>query len=138
VKDYVAAQGAEAILCKHWAQGSAGIEELAHKVVELAESGQAQFAPLYPDEMPLFEKIETVAKRIYHADEVIADKSVREQLKAMGSAGLRQPAGLHGEDAVFVLDRSEPARRADRPRCRCAKCGFRRARASSWRSAVRS
>jgi len=87
VKDYVKAQGAEAILCKHWAKGSAGIEDLGHKVVQLAESGSANFAPLYPDEMPLFQKIETVAKRIYHADEVIADKSIREQLKAWEAAG---------------------------------------------------
>jgi formate--tetrahydrofolate ligase len=87
VKDYVASQGAEAILCKHWAMGSAGIEDLAHKVVELADSGAANFVPLYPDAMPLMEKIETVAKRIYHADEVIADKSVRAQLKAWEDAG---------------------------------------------------
>jgi len=87
VKAYVAQQGAEAILCRHWAQGSAGIEDLAHKVVALAESGGAHFAPLYPDEMPLFQKIETVAKRIYHADGVIADKSIREQLKAWEAAG---------------------------------------------------
>jgi formate--tetrahydrofolate ligase len=87
VKDYVKAQGAEAILCQHWAKGSAGIEDLAHKVVQLAESGAANFAPLYPDEMPLFQKIETIAKRIYHADEVIADKSVREQLKTWEAAG---------------------------------------------------
>jgi len=87
VKAYVATLGAEAILCKHWALGSAGIEDLAHKVVEMAESGQAQFAPLYPDEMPLFEKIETIAKSIYHAGEVIAEKSVREQLKQWEEQG---------------------------------------------------
>ena len=87
VKAYVAEQGAEAILCKHWANGSAGIEDLAHKVVQLAESGAANFAPLYPDEMPLFQKLETIAKRIYHADEVIADKSIRDQLKAWEAAG---------------------------------------------------
>jgi formate--tetrahydrofolate ligase len=87
VKDYVATQGAEAILCKHWAHGSAGIEELAHKVVQLAESGAAHFAPLYPDEMPLMQKIETIAKRIYHADEVLADKSIRAQLKVWEEAG---------------------------------------------------
>ena len=87
VKDYVAAQGSEAILCKHWAQGSAGIEDLARKVVALAESGQAQFAVLYPDEMPLFQKIETIAKRIYHADAVIADKSVRDQLHVWEQQG---------------------------------------------------
>ncbi len=87
VKAYVAEQGAEAILCKHWAQGSAGIEDLAKKVVSLAESGASNFAPLYPDEMPLFQKVETIAKRIYHADEVIADKSIRDQLKGWEAAG---------------------------------------------------
>ena len=87
VQAYVAQQGAEAILCKHWAQGSAGIEDLAKKVVELAESGAANFAPLYPDEMGLFQKIETIAKRIYHADAVLADKSIRDQLKSWEAAG---------------------------------------------------
>ncbi len=87
VKAYVAEQGAEAILCKHWAMGSAGIEDLAHKVVEMAESGKSNFAPLYPDDMPLFKKIETIAKRIYHADDVLADKSIRDQLKTWEAAG---------------------------------------------------
>jgi formate--tetrahydrofolate ligase len=87
VKAYVAEQGAEAILCKHWALGSSGIEELAKKVVQMAESGASNFAPLYPDAMPLFQKLETIAKRIYHADEVIADKSIRDQLKAWEAAG---------------------------------------------------
>jgi formate--tetrahydrofolate ligase len=86
VKAYVAEQGAEAILCKHWAQGSAGIEELAKKVVSLAE-GPSNFAPLYPDEMGLFQKVETIAKRIYHADEVLADKAIRDQLKTWEAAG---------------------------------------------------
>jgi formate--tetrahydrofolate ligase len=87
VKDYVAKQGSEAVLCKHWAHGSAGVEDLAHKVVQMADSGMANFAPLYPDEMSLFEKIETIAKRIYHADEVLADKTVREQLKSWEAQG---------------------------------------------------
>ena len=87
VKDYVKSQGSEAILCKHWAQGSAGIEDLAKKVVQLAESGAANFAPLYPDDMPLMHKIEAIAKRIYHADEVLADKSIRDQLKTWEAAG---------------------------------------------------
>jgi len=87
VKAYVDAQGSEAILCKHWAQGSAGIKELATRVAEIAESGASQFAPLYPDDMSLFEKIEAVAKRIYRADEVLADKSIRDQLKTWEEAG---------------------------------------------------
>jgi formate--tetrahydrofolate ligase len=87
MKDYVKSMGEEAIVCRHWAQGSAGIEELAHKIVSLAESGHSQFAPLYPDAMPLFEKINTIVKRIYRGSEAIADKSVRDQLKAWEDAG---------------------------------------------------
>ncbi|MCP9232339.1 formate--tetrahydrofolate ligase [Mesorhizobium sp. LMG 17147] len=87
MKDYVASMGEEAILCKHWAQGSAGIEELAKRVVALAESGASQFAPLYPDAMPLFEKINTIVQRIYRGSEAIADKSVRDQLHAWEHAG---------------------------------------------------
>jgi formate--tetrahydrofolate ligase len=87
IKDYVASMGSEAILCKHWALGSKGIEELAHKVVALAESGASQFAPLYPDEMKLFDKIDTIVKRIYRGSEAIADKSVRDQLHAWEAAG---------------------------------------------------
>lgn len=87
IKDYVATLGAEAVLCRHWAEGSAGIEELARKVAELAEAGHSQFSPLYPDEMSLFHKIETIAKDIYHASEVIADKSVRDQLRTWEDQG---------------------------------------------------
>ena len=87
VKAYVAEMGAEAILCKHWAKGSEGIEDLAKKVVQLAESGSSSFAPLYPDDMSLFQKIDTIAKRIYHADEVIADKKIRDQLKEWEAQG---------------------------------------------------
>ncbi len=87
VQEYVKSQGSEAILCKHWAQGSKGTKDLANKVVEIIDSGAAQFAPLYPDEMPLFKKIETIAKRIYRADEVLADKSIRDQLKLWEDAG---------------------------------------------------
>ncbi|CTQ61817.1 formate--tetrahydrofolate ligase [Roseibium album] len=87
VKDYCADLGVDAILATHWANGSAGTEELAVRVAELAESGAAQFAPLYEDGLSLFEKIETVAKRIYRADEVLADKSVRDQLKRWEADG---------------------------------------------------
>ena len=87
VKAYVAQQGSEAILSKHWADGSAGSKELATRVAEIADSGKAQFAPLYPDEMPLFQKVERIAKSIYHADEVIADKKIRDQLKQWEDAG---------------------------------------------------
>ena len=87
IKKYVATHGSEAILCKHWEKGSAGVTELSTRVAEIADSGIANFAPLYPDEMNLFEKIETIAKRIYHADDVLADKSIRDQLKAWEAQG---------------------------------------------------
>ncbi|WP_204113383.1 formate--tetrahydrofolate ligase [Shimia biformata] len=87
VKDYVASQGSEAILCKHWAEGSAGVTDLAERVAKIADSGASQFAPLYRDDMGLFEKIETIAKQIYRADEVLADKKIRDQLRAWEDAG---------------------------------------------------
>ncbi|MCK4860346.1 MAG: formate--tetrahydrofolate ligase, partial [Rhodobacteraceae bacterium] len=87
VIDYVATHGSEAILCKHWEHGSKGIEALSKRVVEIADANVAQFAPLYPDDMPLFEKIETIAKRVYRADEVMADKKIRAQLKTWEEAG---------------------------------------------------
>ena len=87
VKNYVASQGSEAFVCRHWADGSAGITGLATRVAEIADADMAQFNPLYEDEMGLFQKIETVAKRIYRADEVLADKKIRDQLKAWEDQG---------------------------------------------------
>ena len=81
IKDYVKSQGSEAILCQHWAKGSEGTKELAERIVEICDGGTAQFATLYRDDLPLFEKIETIAKRIYRADEVLADKKIRDQLR---------------------------------------------------------
>jgi formate--tetrahydrofolate ligase len=87
VKDYVATQGAEAILSRHWELGSEGSEALAKRVAEIAESGAAQFAPIYPDDMSLMEKINTIAKTIYRADEVLADQKIRDQLKLWEEQG---------------------------------------------------
>ncbi len=85
--NYVKEQGGEAVLSKHWAMGSEGIQPLAEKVVEVIESTPSNFAPLYPSEMPLFEKIETIAKEIYRADEVIADQKIRDQLRQWEDQG---------------------------------------------------
>ncbi|MBN8832632.1 MAG: formate--tetrahydrofolate ligase [Sphingomonadales bacterium] len=87
VKEIAAAAGAEAVLCSHWANGSKGTEELAHKVVALAESGSANFAPIYDDSLSLFDKIDTIAKRIYRATEATADSSVRNKLKGWEADG---------------------------------------------------
>jgi formate--tetrahydrofolate ligase len=87
VKKYVEAQGSEAVLCRHWELGSEGTTDLAARVAEIADSGASQFAPLYEDDLSLMTKIETVAKRIYRADEVLADKKIRDQLKLWEEAG---------------------------------------------------
>jgi formate--tetrahydrofolate ligase len=87
IKDYAKTQGSEAILSQHWEFGSKGSADLAKRVAEIADSGISQFAPLYRDEMPLMEKIETIAKRIYRADEVIADKKIRDQLRQWEEQG---------------------------------------------------
>ena len=84
---YVTEQGSEAIISRHWELGGKGAEALARRVAEIADSEISNFSPIYPDEMPLFEKIETIAKRIYRADEVLADKSIRDQLRQWEDAG---------------------------------------------------
>jgi formate--tetrahydrofolate ligase len=87
IKLFVEKEGSEAVLCKHWAEGSQGTLELAKRVSEIADSGISNFSPLYGDDLPLFEKIEAVAKNIYRADEVIADKAIKDQLKVWEDAG---------------------------------------------------
>jgi formate--tetrahydrofolate ligase len=87
VKKYCVELGVEAILCTHWADGSKGTSELARKVVELSEFGTQQFRNLYEDSIPLWEKVNTIAKSIYGASEIVADKIIREQFKSYESAG---------------------------------------------------
>jgi formate--tetrahydrofolate ligase len=85
--DYVASQGSECFVCKHWAEGGKGIADMAKRVAEIADSGTSKFAPIYPDDMGLLQKIETIAKTIYRADGVSADKSIRDQLKTWEGMG---------------------------------------------------
>ena len=87
VRDAAAAWGAPALLCRHWAEGGAGAVDLAEAVVALAERREAAFAPLYPDDLPLFAKIEAVATRIYHAGEVVASPAIHAQLRRWEEAG---------------------------------------------------
>ena len=79
--------GVEAVLATHWANGSAGTEELAHKVVALVESGGADFKPLYPDELPLWDKVKTIATNLYGASDLQADQKVRRQFQELQDAG---------------------------------------------------
>ncbi len=86
LRRYVADKGTEAFICKHWAEGSTGILPLANKVVEIAEN-KSKFAYTYKDDLPLIEKIERVAKKIYRADEVLASKAIRDQLQLWENDG---------------------------------------------------
>ncbi len=88
VQDVLRSHGVEAVMCTHWADGGRGAEDLAHAVVELAESGQADFRPIYPDDMPLLDKIRAIATTIYHADDVSAPARVAGQLREWEAMGL--------------------------------------------------
>jgi formate--tetrahydrofolate ligase len=87
VKEQCAKLGVEALMADHWAEGGKGAADVARAVVKVAEGGESKLKLLYPDEMPLFEKIRTIAKEIYRARDVSADKSVRDQLAAFEAMG---------------------------------------------------
>jgi formate--tetrahydrofolate ligase len=79
--------GVEALMADHWAEGGKGAADVARAVVKVAESGKSKLKLLYPDDMPLFEKIRTIAKEIYRAKDISADKPVRDQLAAFEAMG---------------------------------------------------
>ena len=87
VMDFVKSQGSEAIVSKHWEFGSEGSVDLARRVSEIADSDASDFAPIYPDNMPLAEKIQTICKRIYRADEALMDKKICDQLQQWEEQG---------------------------------------------------
>lgn len=80
VRSATEALGAKAILCSHWSDGGAGTEALAQEVITLCDQGSAQFSPLYPDDMPLWDKIKTIATKLYRADDITAEKSVKDKI----------------------------------------------------------
>ena len=85
--DFCDKMGVKAILCTHWANGGEGTKELANHVVELCKKNETKFKFLYESKTALFKKIETIAKEIYRADEVIADTKIRDQLKKFEETG---------------------------------------------------
>src|SRR5580700_6680201 len=87
LKELCTGMGVEAVIADHWARGSEGAAELARAVVKLAESGKADFRFLYPDEMPLRDKIRTIAQKIYRARDIAADKAVEDRLAELQKAG---------------------------------------------------
>jgi formate--tetrahydrofolate ligase len=95
VEDKCQALGVEALMADHWAMGGEGAANVARAVVKVAESGKSKLKLLYPDDMPLYEKIRTIAKEIYRAKDISADKSVRDQLTNFESMG-------HGKFPICV------------------------------------
>src|SRR5712671_600415 len=87
VKEKCKALGVEALMADHWAMGGEGAADVARAVVKVIDAGKGKLKMLYPDEMPLFEKIRTIAKEIYRADDATADKSVKDQLKTWEEMG---------------------------------------------------
>jgi formate--tetrahydrofolate ligase len=87
VQEKCKAFGVEALMADHWAMGGAGAADVARAVVKIAESGQSKLKFLYPDDMPLTEKIRTICREIYRAKDVAMDKPVRDQLASFEAMG---------------------------------------------------
>jgi formate--tetrahydrofolate ligase len=87
IRSFCKEHGVEAFKCTHWAEGGKGTEALARHVAELADRSSVQFKPIYGEDMPLWEKIKTIAREIYRADDIVADKAVRDQLRSYESQG---------------------------------------------------
>ena len=87
IEEAAESYGSDVVLCTHWADGGAGAEQLAEKVVALADGGTPDFKPLYPDDMPLWDKVKTISTSLYGAADIIADKSVRTRFKRFQEDG---------------------------------------------------
>ena len=105
VKNYCREFGVSAIDSTHWADGGKGCEELAEHVAGLCDSGAAQFRTLYADDLSLWEKTRRVAREIYGADDIIADKKVREEFARFDEAGYgRYPVCMAKTQYSFSTD----------------------------------
>ena len=87
VREFCAEFGVKAFDCNHWGEGSKGTQELAQHVAEVADSGQAQFHTLYDDDMGLLEKTKHIARTLYGAEGIVADKKVRDQFAKFEAEG---------------------------------------------------
>ncbi len=87
VKDFCKEFGVSAIDCTHWADGGKGATELAEHVARLCDSGAAQFRTLYNDDLSLWAKARRIARELYGADDIIADKKVRDEFARFDASG---------------------------------------------------
>lgn len=87
IREFCVDYGVQVFECTHWANGGAGAEDLARHIVELADSGEANYKPLYELDQPLADKARTIAREIYHADDIALDKRAETQLKQFEDQG---------------------------------------------------
>jgi formate--tetrahydrofolate ligase len=106
VSDVAAEHGAKAIVASHWADGGAGTEDLAREVVALVESGKGSFAPLYPDEMSLWDKVKTIATEIYGASDISAEQAVRNRFAQLQESYGHFPVCMAKTQYSFSTDPS--------------------------------
>ena len=133
-------QGARrrALMADHWAMGGAGAADVARAVVKIAESGKSKLKFLYPDDMPLAEKIRTICREIYRAKDIAIDKPVRDQLAAFEAMGYgKLPICMAKTQYSFTTNPDAKGAPSD-ILCRCARCGCPPAPGSWLRSAARS
>jgi formate--tetrahydrofolate ligase len=107
VQRYCAELGVEAFSCSHWSHGGRGTEGLAAKVAEVADRGAAEFRTLYPDDMPLLEKLRTIARKLYGAEDVAAESRAGEQFEQFEAGGFgRFPICVAKTQYSFTTDPS--------------------------------
>ena len=139
VKTACAGLGVECYMADHWAMGGEGATDLARAVVKVCDSGRSRLRFLYPDDMPLFEKIRTIAREIYRAKRRVrrqgGHRPSSPRSRRWATAPLRSASPRRS-----TASRPIPTPRAHQPNTRsmCAKSGYRRARSSWSRSAARS
>ena len=105
LRAFAARLGVEISMCRHWAEGGAGAEDLARRVVAMADAASGDFSPLYPDSLSLLGKMETVATRLYRAANVTVDKRVTAQLSKWRKAGFgRLPVCMAKTQYSFTTD----------------------------------
>ena len=127
--------GSKAILCSHWADGCKGTIELAHEVVKLIESGKAKYKPLYADELPLVEKVRTIAKEIYRADDIASIRPSSRSRSSKPGFG-HYPVCIAKTQYSFSTDPSQGC--ADGPWVPMRDVRLRPEPSSSWSSAATS
>ncbi|GAB6067326.1 formate--tetrahydrofolate ligase [Methylothermus subterraneus] len=103
IQNKVAALGAKAVICRHWAEGGVGAEELARQVLQAVEQ-PSDFRYLYRDDLPLWEKIETIATKLYGAVGVAAEAKIKQQLQRLDEQYRHYPVCIAKTQYSFTND----------------------------------